>query len=82
MIYVGFFINWCLLMSSGGMREMARHGVICSAIREGVVAIENRESAVGRLHKEEGLWRTSLAFGLVFDLAGFTTALRGLPRSA
>lgn len=75
LIYVGFFINWCLLMSSGGMQEMARHGVICSAIREGVVAIENRESAIGRLHKEEGLWRTSLAFGLVFDVESFKNTL-------
>lgn len=76
LVYVGFYLNWCLLWSAGGMLEMSRHGLVCSTIREGVLALENRESAVGRLHREEALWRTSMAFGLVFDVEGFKHALK------
>jgi nicotinamidase-related amidase len=75
LVYVGFAINWCLLMSPGSMWEMAGRGYTCSAIREGVTAVENRESAATEGHKEEGLWRVSLATGLVFDLADFTDAV-------
>jgi hypothetical protein len=75
LIYAGFAVNWCLLMSPGGMLEMSRHGVMCSVLRQAVTAVENRESARDEAHKEEALWRVALAFGFVFDVDDFITAL-------
>jgi hypothetical protein len=75
LIYSGFAINWCLLMSPGGMLDMSRHGVMCSALRQAVTAVENRESAHGERHKEEALWRVALAFGFVFDVDDFVRAI-------
>ena len=77
LVYAGFAINGCLLTSPGGMVDMSRRGFICSAIRQAVTAIENRESARGELHKEEALWRVALLYGFVFDVDDFTTAIRG-----
>jgi nicotinamidase-related amidase len=83
LVYCGFAINWCLLMSSGGMLDMFRHGVMCSAVRDAVTAVENRESAAAESHKEEALWRTSLMFGFAYDSADLLKALgeaaSGLP---
>ena len=76
LIYVGFNINWCLLMSPGGMLDMSRRGLVCSVIRDATVAVENKESASGRLYREEGVWRTSIAFGLVFDVESFKKTLK------
>ena len=76
LVYAGFAINWCLLMSPGGMLDMSRHGVMCSVLRDAVTAVENRESARGEKHKEEALWRVALAFGFVFDVADFVGALQ------
>ena len=76
LIYIGFAINWCLLMSPGGMLEMSRHGVMCSAIRQAVTAVENKESARHELAKELALWRVALAFGFVFDDDEFVRAVR------
>jgi hypothetical protein len=78
LIYAGFAINWCLLLSPGGMAEMSRYGILCSAIRQAVTAVENRESARGELHKEEGLWRTSLSFGFVYDVQDIISALTAI----
>ena len=75
LIYVGFAVNWCLLLSGGGMADMSRHGIMCSAIRQGVTAVENRETARRELNKEAALWRVALAFGFVFDLDDFLAAL-------
>ena len=75
LIYVGFAINWCLLMSPGSMQEMSARGYMCSIIRQATTAVENKESARLELHKEEGLWRVALAFGFVFDLDPFLEAL-------
>jgi len=75
LIYAGFAINWCLLLSPGGMAEMCRHGIMCSAFRQAVTAVENKESARQELAKELGLWRTALAFGFVFDVATFIEAI-------
>jgi hypothetical protein len=75
LIYAGFAINWCLLMSPGGMLDMSQRGLMCSAFRQAVTAVENRETARRELCKEEGLWRTALAFGFVFDVDGFLQAL-------
>jgi len=75
LVYAGFAINWCLLMSPGGMHEMAPRGILCSAIRQAVTAVENRESARTESHKEEALWRVALAFGFVFDLDDFVATV-------
>ncbi len=78
LIYAGFAINWCLLLSPGGMADMSKHGIMCSALRQAVTAVENKETARHQLNKEAGLWRVALAFGFVFDVPDFTSAI--LPR--
>lgn len=79
LIYAGFAVNWCLLMSPGGMLDMSRRGFMCSVFRQAVTAVENRESARLELHKEEALWRVALAFGFVFDVEDFARALSATP---
>lgn len=79
LIYAGFAINWCLLMSPGGMLDMSRRGFMCSAFHQAVTAVENRESARLELHKEEALWRVALAFGFVFDVDEFAQAVAAMP---
>ena len=74
LIYVGFAINWCLWFSGGGMVDMSRLGYRCSCIREGVTAVESRESVRGEQHKEEAMWRTSLMFGYIFGAEDFIVA--------
>ena len=76
LIYCGFALNWCLLLSPGGMAEMQKHGLMCSALRQATTAVENKETARRELCKEAALWRVSLAFGLVFDVDDFIAALR------
>jgi hypothetical protein len=75
LIYAGFAINWCLLLSPGGMAEMSQRGVMCSAFRQAVTAVENKETARKQLCKEIALWRVALAFGFVFDVDNFIAAL-------
>ncbi len=75
LIYIGFAINWCLLLSPGGMADMARHGIMCSVVRDATTAVENRETARHELCKEIALWRVALAYGFVFDSADFISAL-------
>ena len=75
LIYAGFAINWCLLLSPGGMAEMSRHGIMCSAFRQAVTAVENKETARRELCKEMGLWRVAVAFGFVFDVDDFISAV-------
>lgn len=79
LIYTGFALNWCLLLSPGGMADMSRHGVLCSVIPEAVTAVENKETARRELCKEVALWRVALAFGFVFHLADFYRALKEHP---
>lgn len=79
LIYAGFAINWCLLMSPGCMLDMSRHGIMCSVLRQAVTAVENKESARQELHKEEALWRVALVFGFVFDVDDFIGAIRPPP---
>jgi nicotinamidase-related amidase len=78
LIYTGFALNWCLLMSPGGMVDMARHGCLCSTITEATTAVENRETAREEREKQQALWRVAVEFGFVFKLADF---LRALPSS-
>jgi len=74
LIYIGFALNWCLWFSPCGMVDMSRLGYRCSCIKEAVMAVENKESAVGELHKQEALWRTSLMFGYVHSAGDFIQA--------
>jgi len=76
LIYAGFAINWCLLLSPGGMADMQKRGVMCSALRQAVTAVENKETARKELCKEIALWRVALAFGFVFDVDEFVVALQ------
>jgi nicotinamidase-related amidase len=76
LIYVGFALNWCLLMSPAGMVDMSRLGFLCSTIRQATTAVENRETAREERNKQEALWRVALAFGFVFDLDDFLQGLR------
>ena len=75
LVYAGFAINWCLLMSPGGMVDMERRGVMCSAFRQAVTALENRRTVREELAKDLALWRVSLGFGFVFDVEDFIAAL-------
>lgn len=75
LVYAGFAINWCLLMLPAGMIDMGRRGLLCSALRQAVTAVENRESARGEGHKEEGLWRVAVEFGFVYDVEDFIRAI-------
>ncbi len=75
LVYVGFALNWCLLLSPGGMAELSRAGYLCSTIREATTAVENAESARTEQAKALALWRVALAFGFVFDLADFLEGL-------
>lgn len=75
LIYAGFAINWCLLMSPGGMLEMSNRGLMCSAFRQAVTAVENKETAREELSKQIALWRVALAFGFVFDVDDFVAAI-------
>ncbi|MCX7425105.1 MAG: hypothetical protein NTW96_05685 [Planctomycetia bacterium] len=77
LVYAGFAINWCLLLSPGGMHEMSGAGILCSAFRDATTAVENKDSARRQWAKELGLWRVALAFGFVFDVDEFLAAARG-----
>lgn len=76
LIYVGFAINWCLMASPGGMVDMQRKGMMCSAIRQAVTAVENRETAREQLCKEIALWRVALGFGFVYDVDNFIRGIK------
>jgi hypothetical protein len=82
LIYAGFNVDWCLLMSPGGMVDMSRYGLICSVFRDAVTAVENKETARSGLGKEVSLWRVSVGFGFVFDTADFIRALARLRSAA
>jgi len=77
LIYAGFAINWCLLMSPGGMLDMSRRGLLCSTIRQAVTAVENKETARSELCKELALWRVAIAFGFVYDVDDLVSAISG-----
>jgi nicotinamidase-related amidase len=76
LIYCGWALNWCLWFSSGGMCDMNRHGYLCSAVRGGCVAIENKASADTEANLEYACWKTSTMFGYVFELDELAEALR------
>jgi len=74
LIYIGFALNWCLWFSPCGMVDMSRLGYRCSCIKEAVTAVENKESVVGEMNKQEALWRTSLMFGYIHSAPDFIRA--------
>ena len=67
LIYAGFAVNYCLLMSPGGMLDMSRRGFLCSAVREATTAVENGFSARDEWAKQLALWNIALSFGFVYD---------------
>ena len=75
LIYAGFAINWCLLLSPGGMADMKPRGFTCSALRQAVTAVENKETSRRELCKDLALWRVSILYGCVFDVDNFIDAL-------
>ncbi|MCC6143546.1 MAG: isochorismatase family protein [Candidatus Hydrogenedentes bacterium] len=75
LVYCGFAINWCLLLSPGGMADMQQYGCMCSAVRDATTAVESKESAAEEWAKQIALWRVALAFGFVFDSADIIAAL-------
>jgi hypothetical protein len=85
LIYTGWALNWCLWFSPCGMCDMQRKGYLCSAVRGGCVAIENRESTDTESNLEYAYWKTTTMFGYVFGLHELTGALgarAGAERSA
>jgi hypothetical protein len=81
LVYAGFAIDWCLLLSPGGMQDMRQRGLLCSAVRQAVTAVENHLSARTEMWKELGLWRVAVDFGLVYDLDDLVKALEAQPRA-
>jgi len=80
LIYVGFAINWCLLMSPGGMVEMKRYGYLCSTVAEATAAVESRESSPLQGEYHQALWRTAVEFGFVFHDRDLIAALASTSR--
>ncbi len=76
LIYGGFAINGCLWTSPGGMVDMQRRGIICSAIRQAVTAIENKDTARTELAKEIALWQVASLYGFVYDVDDFTQSIQ------
>lgn len=76
LIYAGFAINGCLVTSPGGMVDMQREGYTCSAVRQAVTAIENKETARTETAKEIALWQVALFYGFVYDADDLTGALK------
>ncbi|GAB5561435.1 MAG: hypothetical protein SynsKO_30820 [Synoicihabitans sp.] len=75
LIYIGFAINWCLLMSPGGMVDMKRYGYLCSTVAEATASVENEVSAPHRIEYHQALWRVAVEFGFVFHHREFIAAL-------
>ena len=73
--YCGFAINWCLWHSPCGMVDMQRLGYTSGCIKQGVVAVESRESVAARGNHTYAMWKTAHMFGYVLDDNDFMTAL-------
>ena len=78
LIYVGFALNCCLLMSPGGMIDMSRRGFICSTVKEATTAVENDFSSRNEFAKQLALWNTALFFGFVYEQADLEKALKNV----
>lgn len=75
LIYIGFAINWCLLMSPGGMVDMKRYGYLCSTVAEATTAVENEATTDTRQEYHQALWRVAVEFGFVFHQSDLIAAL-------
>lgn len=78
LIYAGFALNCCILMSPGGMMQMSDRGFLCSAVKECTTAVENNFSARGEWGKQIGLWHTALFYGFVYEQDDLESALKGV----
>jgi len=67
LVYMGFAVDACLLSDEGGMLGMQQRGFMCSAIKDCVTAVENRESTPSKHHTDTALWRVSVNFGFVYE---------------
>jgi len=76
LIYAGFALNACIMLNPGGMIDMRRRGIFCSAVSQAVTAVENKETASGQLAKELSLWQVALFFGLVYDVDDLVHAIQ------
>lgn len=75
LIYTGFALDGCLLVSPGGMVDMSRRGLLCSTVDEATTAIENKETARKGAAKALALWRVALSFGFVYGVEDLVGAL-------
>ena len=75
LIYAGFALNCCLLISPAGMIDISRRGFICSTVKEVTTAVENDFSASEEMAKQLALWYTALFFGFVYEQADLEKAL-------
>lgn len=75
LIYIGFALNWCLLMSPAGMVDMKRLGYLCSTVREGVATVEPGSLPHGDQEIQSALWRVAVEFGFIFSQADLVNAL-------
>lgn len=66
LIYTGFAVNACLMLSPCGCLDMTRRGLICSIVGDLTTAVENKESCIGQRNLEYGLWQFSVQGGYVF----------------
>ncbi|MDR2687840.1 MAG: cysteine hydrolase [Oscillospiraceae bacterium] len=67
LIYAGFAVNYCLLMSSAGMLDMSRRGFLCSVVKDATTAVECGFSAKEEMAKQLALWNAALSFGFVYE---------------
>ncbi len=76
LIYTGFAVNACLMLSPCGFVDMSRHGIMCSVIPQLTTAVENKASCRQQLHKEYGLWAfATQGGGFVYQLTDFLGCL-------
>ncbi len=75
LIYTGFAINMCLMTSPGGMVDLSRYGILCSAIYDAVTAVENKETIRTQTAKQIALWKVALLYGYVYGAEEFKKAL-------
>ena len=66
LIYAGFAVNACLIMSACGLIDMVRHGLMCSVVGDLTTAVENKKSVQTQSNREYGLWMFAVQSGYVF----------------
>ena len=66
LIYAGFAVNACLIMSQCGLIDMVRHGLMCSVVGDLTTAVENKKSIQAQSNREYGLWLFAVQSGYVF----------------